>query len=112
MGTNVAEYTTSFGGTSGASPIVTGAALLLQSWRVGSGEAPYTPAEVRQRLGDPAANTASANPASDRIGVMPNLRALMGGDAEPCPDEVSYKPKFWSMKFWSAKLWSAKLRSH
>ena len=90
MGTNVNEYTTSFGGTSGASPIVTGAALLLQSWRVGSGEAPFTPAELRQRLSDPAVNTASANPAADRIGVMPNLRAIMdGGASEPCPDKMA-----------------------
>ncbi len=31
-GTSTTAYTSSFGGTSGASPIVTGAALLLQSW--------------------------------------------------------------------------------
>ena len=93
MGTNVAEYTTSFGGTSGASPIVTGAALLLQSVRVLAAEAPLTPAEVRQRLSDPTLNTASANPTSDRIGVMPNLRALIGDAAEPCPEPVVYKKK-------------------
>lgn len=32
-GTSTTAYTGSFGGTSGASPIVTGAAVLLQSWR-------------------------------------------------------------------------------
>lgn len=71
-------YTTSFGGTSGASPIVTGAALLLQSWRVKKGKPRFTPGEMRQLLSDTALNTASQNPDADRIGVMPNLRAIIG----------------------------------
>jgi hypothetical protein len=70
-------YTTGFGGTSGASPIITGAALLLQSWRKRGGHAPYTPDTVRSLLSDPRTGTASAAPAADRISVMPNLRALI-----------------------------------
>ncbi len=78
-GTGTNTYTTSFGGTSGASPIVSGAALLLQAWRVNRGEARYTPAELRTLLSDPARNTASADPPNDRIGVMPDLRAIARG---------------------------------
>ena len=76
-GTSNTAYTSSFGGTSGASPIVTGAALLLQSWRVSSGEAPYGPGTLRDLLSNPDVNTPSADPVADRIGVMPNLRAIV-----------------------------------
>lgn len=75
-GTGTAAYTGSFSGTSGASPIVTGAALLLQSWRIAQGKPPYTADEMRSLLINPTFNTASADPANDRIGVMPNLRAI------------------------------------
>jgi len=73
--TNV--YTTSFGGTSGATPIVTGAALIVQSWRVRNGQPRYSPDQMRSLLSDPKLNTASANPTSDRIGVMPDLKAII-----------------------------------
>lgn len=74
-GNAVNTYTSFFGGTSGASPIVTGAALLLQAWAAGRG-ARYTPATLRRLLRDPQLNAASATPA-DRIGAMPNLRAII-----------------------------------
>jgi len=76
-GTATNTYTTSFGGTSGASPIITGAALLMQSWSVARGAGRYSPADLRTLLSNPALNTASANPAADRVGVMPDLRALI-----------------------------------
>ena len=76
-GTATNVYTTGFGGTSGASPIVTGAALLLQSWRESRGEPRYSPAELRSLLSDPSLNTLSMNPGTDRIGVMPDLRAIL-----------------------------------
>ncbi len=76
-GTGTTTYTPSFGGTSGATPIVAGAALLLQSWRVrGLGLPRYAPAALRELLAGPV-NTPSANPAADRIGVMPNLRGII-----------------------------------
>jgi hypothetical protein len=83
-GTDTTTYTTSFGGTSGASPIVTGAALLMQSWAVKKGRGLYTPQALRDLLSDASRNTRSANPASDRIGVMPNLQALIGS-SKPYP---------------------------
>jgi hypothetical protein len=85
-GTSTTAYTTGFGGTSGASPIVTGAALLLQSWRIRQGLPPYPPARLRQLLSDPRTNTPSASPAADRIGVMPNLRTIVELErAAPAP---------------------------
>jgi len=77
VGTATDSYTTVFGGTSGASPIVAGAALLLQSWRMCLAESRYSPTHLRQLLGDSALNTVSVNPGTDRIGVMPNLRSII-----------------------------------
>lgn len=76
-GTATNTYTGFFGGTSGASPIVTGAALLLQAWGEKKGAGRYSPAAVRDLLSDASLNTESANPAVDRIGVMPDLRAVL-----------------------------------
>jgi hypothetical protein len=70
------SYTAQFGGTSGATPIVTGAAILLQSWARAQQQA-YVPKDIRALLADGALNTQSADPAVDRIGVMPNLRAII-----------------------------------
>ena len=73
-------YTTSFSGTSSASPIVTGAALTVQ----GLAESILThrigPWQLRTILSLPANGTPSQNPAVDRIGVMPNLRAIIDGN--------------------------------
>ncbi|MFM7056533.1 MAG: S8 family peptidase [Planctomycetota bacterium] len=76
LGTSTTAYTSSFNGTSGASPIVTGAALLLQSWRRARGT-PYSPSVMRSLLSNASLNTPSASPITDRIGVMPNLRAII-----------------------------------
>ena len=81
-GTNTATnlYTSSFNGTSSASPIVTGAALALQG---------LAEANLGQRLRTLAvpchlkrSGKRNGVPESfvDRIGVMPNLRAIIDGD--------------------------------
>lgn len=77
MGTGMSTYTTSFGGTSGASPIVTGAALLLQSWREGTNGTRYSPTNLRELMSRVNLNTQSANPNNDKIGVMPDLRRII-----------------------------------
>jgi hypothetical protein len=71
-GTSTTAYTSSFGGTSGASPIVAGAALILQSW-ARKWKVTYSPETMRGLLSDAGLNTASFNPPADRIGVMPDL---------------------------------------
>lgn len=90
-GQGVDTYTADFGGTSGASPIVTGCALLLQSLRLRNALPPYTPEEMRALLSDPSINTAS-NTADDRIGVMPNLRAVIRRERGEPIDSVPSPP--------------------
>jgi len=66
-----------FGGTSGASAIVAGAALLLQAVAKGKADRHLPPGDVRRLFSDPALNTKSAGGIADGIGVMPNLRAII-----------------------------------
>ncbi len=73
-------YTSAFNGTSSASPIITGAALAVQGMALASLGYRFSPHQMRALLSDPATGTASANAAVDRIGVMPNLRAIAEGD--------------------------------
>jgi len=70
-------YTTTFNGTSSASPIITGAALAVQGVVTAAGGPPLSPRQLRDVLSNPATGTASNNPATDEIGVMPNLRAII-----------------------------------
>jgi serine protease len=72
-------YTTGFNGTSSASPIVTGAALAVQGLMQAASGGRLAPWQLRMILSDPANGTSSQNPAVDRIGVMPNLRAIIDG---------------------------------
>jgi hypothetical protein len=73
-------YTSTFNGTSSASPIVTGAALIVQGIAEANLGFRFSPRKVRALLSDPATGTASNDPAVDRIGVMPNLRAILDGN--------------------------------
>lgn len=70
-------YTSTFSGTSSASPIITGAALAVQGVVAAAGGAPLSPLQVRALLSDPATGTPSNNPGADEIGVMPDLRAII-----------------------------------
>ena len=81
-------YTNSFGMTSGASPIVAGAAILVQSIAQTEFRYRLSPTQLRRMLSDrdPAINTPSAAPAADRIGVMPNLGAIIGRMMHVAPD--------------------------
>lgn len=74
-GTDNHAYTTSFSGTSSASPIIAGAALTLQGIAVANHRPKHGPAALRRLLSKNG--TPSKNPASDRIGVMPNLKAII-----------------------------------
>lgn len=70
-------YTTAFSGTSSASPIVTGAALAVQGIVEAANGYRLGPLQMRRVLSDAATGTASANPATDEIGVMPDLHAIV-----------------------------------
>lgn len=78
------KYPANFGETSAAAAIVAGAAVLLQSWRDAVGAPRYTPARLRELFRDPALNTASHS-AADKIGVMPNLRAIVEAERAALP---------------------------
>ena len=73
-------YTGDFEGTSGASPIVAGAALILQGIRQaaldrGAPGKRFSPQQLRDLL--TANGTPSKTPSTDKIGVMPDLRAII-----------------------------------
>jgi len=84
-GTANTLYTTGFSGTSGASPIVVGAALIVQGIAEASLGYRFSPRELREILR--ADGTPSASPATDLIGVMPNLNAIIAnGHLNLAPD--------------------------
>jgi hypothetical protein len=72
------SYTLYFAGTSGATAIVAGAAVLLQSWALKWFGSVLNPTVLRALLSDHGLNTCSKAPSNDRIGVMPNLRRIIG----------------------------------
>lgn len=70
------SYTSAFGGTSGASPIITGAALILQSIYQHLNGKLLTSQEMRSILSNPVTGTPQG-PEPGHIGVMPNLRSII-----------------------------------
>ena len=71
-----ASYTATFNGTSSASPIVVGAAVLTQSlYRTATGTR-LSPGQMRAILADPANGTPQGTGVAGAIGVMPNVRQL------------------------------------
>ena len=63
---------TLFGGTSGASPMVTSAAAIIQANYIAKNGSPATPAQVKQLLRDNGTPQVSVN--GENIGPMPDLR--------------------------------------
>jgi serine protease len=86
MGNLTNSYTPSFGGTSGASPIITGAALAIQGVMESSLGMRLSPKQMRLILGSVANGTLSANPAIDQIGVMPDLQHILDNVLGLTPD--------------------------
>ena len=68
-------YTDSFGGTSGASPMVSAVAVIAQGVRIARTGAPWHPLDLRASL----VSTGLAQPVEDahRIGPQPTLRSLL-----------------------------------
>ena len=74
-GTSPSKYTPDFGSTSGASAIIAGAAILVQSMRVAKDNTRFSPAQIRDILSN-ASNGTAASDTGDLIGVMPNLKFI------------------------------------
>ncbi|WP_434714696.1 S8 family serine peptidase (plasmid) [Bacillus cereus] len=70
-------YTSSFAGTSSASPIIAGAAASIQGIAKNNQGRVYTPRQLRDILSDSSTGTKSNDPTSDRIGVLPDLKAIL-----------------------------------
>ncbi|GAB1316934.1 Peptidase S8/S53 domain-containing protein [Madurella fahalii] len=80
-------YTSWFSGTSGASPMIVGAAAIIQGISNATFGYKVSPLEVRRILS--IDGTPSADPTFDRIGVMPDLKAIIDnlvGGGNPMPD--------------------------
>ena len=77
-------YTGGFNGTSSASPIITGAVLAVQAIAEPSLGYRFSPGQIRYILSN--SGTPSNNPAVDRIGVMPNLQAILQDVLNLVPD--------------------------
>lgn len=74
------SYTTGFSGTSGASPIITGAVLAIQGMAQASLGYRFSPRQMREIIRDPANGTAAAITETTTIRQMPNLRAIIDGN--------------------------------
>lgn len=74
------NYTTGFGGTSGASPIITGAALCVQGMAEASLGHRFGARQMRAILRNPANGTPPAASETTAMGVMPNLRQIIDGN--------------------------------
>ena len=74
---NYAHTYTNFTGTSGAAPIIAGAALSIQGMVNANRGSKLSPADLRNLI--TVGGTATSNPSVDRIGVQPDLRALIDG---------------------------------
>lgn len=70
-------YTATFGGTSSASPIVTGAALILQGMHEATAGTRLSPGQMHTLLSDPTTGTPQGTTVAGDIGVMPDLRATI-----------------------------------
>ncbi|PEC85896.1 S8 family peptidase [Bacillus cereus] len=70
-------YTPSFSGTSSASPIIAGAATLVQSIAKENLGQPYRPSELRAILSNQNTGTKSKDPYADKIGVLPDLKSIL-----------------------------------
>jgi serine protease len=86
-GTGAADfYTNKFDGTSSASPVIAGAAALLQSLHQDQTGARLEPWAMRALLGDPATGTPQGPNVVGSIGVMPNLEAIVRDALQLVPD--------------------------
>jgi len=82
-------YTEVFGGTSGASPMITGAALILQGKYEATTGTRLSPLQMRSLLSNPATGTDQGPDTAGYISVMPDLRAIIEDTLGLVPDVYS-----------------------
>jgi serine protease len=86
-GTNdLNNYTEDFGGTSGASPMIVGCALLLQGKYKAESGSMLSPSQMRMLLSNPLTGTPQGTTVAGNIGFMPNLRAIIEDTLELVAD--------------------------
>jgi serine protease len=76
-GTQNMLYTTWFGGTSGASPIIVSAVAIVQGISIARHGTKFGPLEMREILSNVTTGTPSGNPSADQIGVQPDLQKIL-----------------------------------
>jgi len=81
------SYTATFSGTSGASPIVTGAAIILQGMYDATTGIRRSPVQMRALLSNPTTGTPQGSGVPGNIGVMPNLKVIIEIATQPRPAE-------------------------
>ena len=80
------EYTAAFGGTSAASPIIVGCALIIQGKYKAVNGTILSPLQMRSLLSNPATGTPQGTTVAGFINVMPNLRAIIENTLGLVPD--------------------------
>lgn len=80
------KYTDTFGGTSGASPMIVGAAMILQGMYEATTGVRLSPGQMRWLLSNPATGTAQGAGRAGDIGVMPDLNAIVSDELELVAD--------------------------
>jgi serine protease len=79
-------YRTTFGGTSGASPIITGSALAVQGRAEAQLGFRFSPRQMRAILSNPVTGTPPDATETTQISVMPNLRSIFDTVFNTAPD--------------------------
>jgi serine protease len=79
-------YTNTFSGTSSASPIVAGAALILQGMYEATTGTRLSPGQMRSLLANPVTGTPQGPNTAGNIGVMPDLRLIITNTLSIVPD--------------------------
>lgn len=81
-----ASYADDFSGTSSATPIVAGAAIILQGMHAANTGTRLPPLVMRNLLANPVTGTAQGAGVPGNIGVMPNLQAIINDTLGIAPD--------------------------
>ena len=79
-------YYQNFGDTSGASAIIAGAALSVQGMAEANLDYRLSPLQIRNLLSDQGTGTQSLDPENDKLGVMPDLKAIIDTTLGITPD--------------------------